>query len=45
MSFNEFLKQESLSFSVSLEIVNIYTENNDIIEESKYEQYGIVINT
>eukprot|EP01084_Bolivina_argentea_P068935 125478_1 len=41
MKFNEFEQIKSLSFSVTLEIMNIYDENDQIIEQSKYEQYGI----
>eukprot|EP01084_Bolivina_argentea_P111663 199183_1 len=45
MRFNEFKETESLLFSVKLEIVNIYDENDQIIEENKYKEYGIEINT
>ncbi len=44
MSFNEFKQKESFSISVKLEIINIYKENDEIIEQQHWDTLGIIVN-
>ena len=44
MTFNELRQQESLSFVVTLEIINIHKENDVIIDRKDWDKLGILVN-
>eukprot|EP01084_Bolivina_argentea_P146967 257211_1 len=41
MGFEKFKQKESLSFTVILEIIDIYNENDQIINENEWDQHGV----